>query len=387
MSSEEAGHGGLFGPAVPPPPSSRGETPAQQLRGAASQGGEGGKAPSAARQAATAGRGRDGSAPAAAPAPREEAQPPSFAPASRSERARRDREARSGRRGAHGLVHSSSSRGSDPEPAPRPAPAPEHAPSSAGRRPPLSASAPKDDPAPQIPPTTPSGLKRFLPSSPRAALSVLVVTLASGLLFAISASAASSAMHSDSDLIGLVRSSQDEVAALDEQVSGLKAQLDGYSTPSEPQAPTVPALADQQVRGPGVTITLTDAPPESLAKGATPNDLVIHQQDIEDVMNALWNGGAEAMTVQDVRVTGRTVIRCVGNVILVDGESFSPPYVIKAIGDPAQLRRRVDENPRIVNYKNYVALYGLGWEMTSEDELVLPAANTKSTNSYAQVVD
>mgnify|MGYP000848611432 FL=1 len=224
-------------------------------------------------------------------------------------------------------------------------------------------------------------------SSLRKGISVLVVTLASGLLFTISASLAKTAPHSDSDLIGLVRTSQAEVGALEEQVLGLKAEIDSYTKASEQPAATVPALASQAVRGPGVTITLTDAPPDSLARGAAPNDLVIHQQDIEDVMNALWNGGAEAMTVQDIRVTGRTVIRCIGNVILVDGDSFSPPYVIKAIGDPAQLRRKVDENPRIVNYKTYVTLYGLGWEMTTEDELRLPAASADSTNSYAQVVD
>lgn len=383
MSSEEAGPGASGGPAVPPPPGSSARTPAEQLRRETSHGGEDGKAsaPRAAREEAHEG-GREGSSPDAGSAPRTRAHPPSFAPPSRAERARADRQARSGSKDAHGLIRRAASR------EPLPAPAPQRVPSSPRRTtPPNPAEPPNPEASPNPGPAAPSALRRLLPSSPRAALSVLVVTLASGLLFAISASAASSALHSDSDLIGLVRTSQDEVAALDEQVSGLKAQLDAYSNPSEKPASTVPALAAQPVRGPGVTITLTDAPPESLARGATPNDLVIHQQDIEDVMNALWNGGAEAMTVQDVRVTGRTVIRCIGNVILVDGESFSPPYVVKAIGDPAQLRRKVEENPRIVNYKTYVALYGLGWEMTSEDELVLPAANTKSTNSYAQVVD
>ena len=64
-------------------------------------------------------------------------------------------------------------------------------------------------------------------------------------------------------------------------------------------------------------------------------------------MNALWAGGAEAMTVQGVRITNRTVIRCIGNVILVDGTSYSPPYVIQAIGDPDTLRATVTANPRI----------------------------------------
>lgn len=93
------------------------------------------------------------------------------------------------------------------------------------------------------------------------------------------------------------------------------------------------------------------------------------------------------MSVQGVRVTGRTVIRCIGNVILVDGQSFSPPYRISAIGDPDELRTKVDQDRRIVNYKAYVALYGLGWDMSVEDEILLPEASTNTVNSYAQVVD
>ncbi len=234
------------------------------------------------------------------------------------------------------------------------------------------------------------GWSRFLPSSPRAVASVLVVTLASGMLFTISAETnrTSAGAPTDTGILSLVRSAQKDVSALDSQVSGLRREVDSYGTSASTEATaSVPALATQPVTGPGVTITLTDANLETIPDGATANDLVIHQQDIEDVMNALWNGGAEAMTVQGVRVTGRTVIRCIGNVILVDGESFSPPYVIEAIGDPAQLRAKVDANPRIVNYKAYVALYGLGWDMRTNDKLEIPAATAKTTNSYAQVVD
>ena len=62
-------------------------------------------------------------------------------------------------------------------------------------------------------------------------------------------------------------------------------------------------------------MTLSDAPTDSIPDNVNPNDLVIHQQDIDDVMNAMWEGGAEAMTVQGVRIAPRTVVRCIGNVI------------------------------------------------------------------------
>ncbi len=105
------------------------------------------------------------------------------------------------------------------------------------------------------------------------------------------------------------------------------------------------------------------------------------------MMNALWSGGAEAMTVQDVRITSRTVVRCIGNVILIDGTSFSPPYRISAIGDPLALREALDVNPQIINYKAYVALYGLGWKLESSDHLDLPAAAPDAAVKYAQVME
>ena len=53
------------------------------------------------------------------------------------------------------------------------------------------------------------------------------------------------------------------------------------------------------VSGPAVTVTLDDAPSSVAANGIEPDLLVVHQQDIQAVVNALWSGGAEAMTIQN----------------------------------------------------------------------------------------
>ena len=217
---------------------------------------------------------------------------------------------------------------------------------------------------------------------------VLAVTIASGLLFSVSSLNERKNPAGTSDLATLVRTRQAQVAVLDSEVAALDAQVQGFSSTSASAAPhedAFTALSTRPVSGPGVQITLSDAPPGRIPAGATPNDLVIHQQDIEDTMNALWAGGAEAMTVQGVRITSRTVIRCIGNVILVDGTSFSPPYVIQAIGDPATLRATVTANPRMVNYQAYVTKYGLGWDMQTKGSLSFAPATTPLTVNYATV--
>ena len=222
---------------------------------------------------------------------------------------------------------------------------------------------------------------------PRAAAAILAVTIAAGALFSVSFLNNRRNPASGGALEDLVRARQDSVASLEAQNRDLQSQIDQYAGQSGARAAstTVPALAASPVVGPGVEITLTDAPADQAPEGASPNDLVIHQQDIEDTMNALWAGGAEAMTVQGVRITNRTVIRCIGNVILVDGTSFSPPFVIQAIGDPDTLRATVTANPRMVNYQAYVSKYGLGWDMQTKDSLSFAPATTSLTVNYATV--
>ena len=222
----------------------------------------------------------------------------------------------------------------------------------------------------------------------RHAVAVLAVTIASGLLFSVSSLNERKNPAGTSNLATLVRTRQAQVSTLDNEVSSLDAQVQSFSSAPQSGSPDEDAFTARStspVSGPGVQITLSDAPPGQIPAGATPNDLVIHQQDIEDTMNALWAGGAEAMTVQGVRITNRTVIRCIGNVILVDGTSFSPPFVIQAIGDPDTLRATVTANPRMVNYQAYVSKYGLGWDMQTKDSLSFAPATTSLTVNYATV--
>ena len=92
--------------------------------------------------------------------------------------------------------------------------------------------------------------------------------------------------------------------------------------------------------GPAVTVTLSDAPKAEVDRAVkdgktTADQLVVHQQDIQAVVNALWSGGAEAMTLQKQRVVSTTGIKCVGNTVVLHGVPYAPPYVITAVGDVA----------------------------------------------------
>ena len=127
----------------------------------------------------------------------------------------------------------------------------------------------------------------------------------------------------------------------------------------------------EPVHGPGLTVTLNDAQRDAngrFPRDASPDDLVVHQQDIQAVLNALWSAGAEAIQMQDQRIIATSVPRCVGNTLLLNGRTYSPPYRLTAIGDAAAMQTALAAAPLMILYKQYVVRFGLGYtEQVSPD--------------------
>lgn len=143
------------------------------------------------------------------------------------------------------------------------------------------------------------------------------------------------------------------------------------------------------VHGPGVTVTLDDAPESTVQSveesGEYPLDaLVIHQQDIQAVVNALWAGGAEAISIKDVRIISTTGIRCVGNTVILHGVYYSPPYTIKAIGGIDELEASLAGNDYVRGIIKGARDYDLGYDVEPSADLEIPAFNGSPTVKYAE---
>jgi uncharacterized protein YlxW (UPF0749 family) len=118
------------------------------------------------------------------------------------------------------------------------------------------------------------------------------------------------------------------------------------------------------VRGTAIRVTLNDAAHEAgatLPPGVSADDLVVHQQDVQAVVNALWAGGAEAMTIMNQRVIGTSAVRCVGNTLLLQGQVYSPPFVITAVGNQNAMQAALSTSKAVRVYRQYVAALGLGY--------------------------
>ena len=184
----------------------------------------------------------------------------------------------------------------------------------------------------------------------------------------------------NTDLVSLVQSQSRRNADLARQVSEVRTQVDALSA-GENRDPGLQARLDQAtaaaaftaMTGPALTVTLDDAPETVAADGIDPDLLVVHQQDIQAVVNALWSGGAEAMTIQGQRVISTTGVKCVGNTVVLHGIPYAPPYVISALGDPAALRAALNGSEPHRIYQQYVAAYGLVYEEKAVARAEFPA--------------
>ncbi|MCB1263362.1 MAG: DUF881 domain-containing protein [Mycobacterium sp.] len=205
---------------------------------------------------------------------------------------------------------------------------------------------------------------------------VPVVCLLAGLLLASAhgVSGGGEIRSSDSPrLVDLVRAAQGSVDRLSAERGALAARID--TTHGAHAGSALAAIQNRAAalgadagldpaRGPGIVVTLTDAQRDAdgrFPRDASPDDLVVHQQDVEAVLNALLSAGAEAVQMQDQRIIATSAPRCVGNTLLLNGRTYSPPYVVTAIGDADAMQAALADSPVLRLYKQYVVRFGLGY--------------------------
>ena len=58
---------------------------------------------------------------------------------------------------------------------------------------------------------------------------------------------------------------------------------------------------------------------------------LVHEEDLLQVVNELFNAGAEAIAINGQRIVGQSTIICDGNIIRVNGERVTVPIKIEAI--------------------------------------------------------
>jgi len=177
---------------------------------------------------------------------------------------------------------------------------------------------------------------------------------------------------------------RDELAA---EVEALRQQqLLSVKTQNEYQA-LAERLEQAQIHagllplmGPGVTVVMADSSLPVTA-GENPNNFIIHDEDVLRVVNELQAAGAEAISINGQRVTGRTEIRCTGPVVTINGVRTAPPLNIVAIGNPDELERAITMKGGIAESLRF---WGIQITVKKESLVRVPAYTARLRLDYAQ---
>ncbi len=149
------------------------------------------------------------------------------------------------------------------------------------------------------------------------------------------------------------------------------------------------------VEGPGVLVTLSDGysaddtnkPPAANSGDAGNNPLttedIIHDQDILRVVNELYAAGAEAVSINNLRMVSTSSVRCVGNTVLIDGTRIASPIKIRALGDSDTLLGALRMPGGIVDELRSVNPKMITLEPVKN--MTLPAYSGSTSRRYAKV--
>ncbi|MEO8750380.1 MAG: DUF881 domain-containing protein [Allobranchiibius sp.] len=232
----------------------------------------------------------------------------------------------------------------------------------------------------------------------RWAVAVPVAAVGAGAIFGISAatSQGTDLRPATRNLVQVVRNGDRTVQEKAAEVKALQASVNALTAARAPGSAKIAALRRQgdaiaaragmtTVRGSAVSVTLDDShrDPSTLPADTDPNWLLVHQQDVQGVVNALWRGGATAMTIMDQRVISTSAVRCVGNTLLLQGRVYSPPFTITAMGDQSRLRSALTQDDAVSNFRDYVSLVGLGYAVRDLDAKSFPAYDGSTQLRYA----
>jgi uncharacterized protein YlxW (UPF0749 family) len=218
-------------------------------------------------------------------------------------------------------------------------------------------------------------------------LAAVVTGILFVLLFKSTGGLNGTTVSTETALPNLVQTEQENQQLANENEK-LKQELAKYD-----QGQNASVLANQQLQdaqknagltslsGPGLRITLDDSTYQAGEEDS--QNYVIHEAYIRQLVNILWNGGAEAIAVNNQRITSTTEVFCSGSYIQINGTRQMTPYVIEAIGDPRNLQSALNFYYVWDQLGDFQKQYGITRSLEVLDSITVPAGKSK-TFRYAE---
>ena len=135
------------------------------------------------------------------------------------------------------------------------------------------------------------------------------------------------------------------------------------------------------LKGPGVVVTVNDSQVKPKA-GENPNLYVIHDDDLLRLLNELRAAGAEALASNNERLRDGAEVRGAGPTVSVNNTRFTPPYEIRAIGDPQTLESALRLRGGVVETLKF---WGISVDVKKKDSVEIPAYKGTRHFEYAKL--
>ena len=175
--------------------------------------------------------------------------------------------------------------------------------------------------------------------------------------------------------IGALRSATDgleaEAARRSEATQRLRSQVDDLRL----RAGLTP------LHGPGVTVELVSGRPGAAPEGQS--GWLVGFQDIQDVVQVLFEGGAEGVAVNGHRITPASAFAGSGMAVVIDQAPVTSPFHVAAVGNRNQMEQLLNDPSRLGDLRNRQRQYGIQLSWSGSPDLSLPAYDLAVQSGYA----
>ncbi len=180
---------------------------------------------------------------------------------------------------------------------------------------------------------------------------------------------------------------RNQIASVRADLRGLEAQQAARSEATRRLQQEVDALRVQggltELRGPGVTVEMASGHPGMNPLVQSP--WTVSFQDIDDVVQVLFEGGAEGVAINGRRITPASSFSGSGSAVVVDqGPPLTSPFHLVAVGNQGGMRQMLADPSRLGDLRNRQRQYGVQLSWSGQPDLTLPAYDAALPVTYAR---
>jgi len=191
---------------------------------------------------------------------------------------------------------------------------------------------------------------------------------------------------------------ESEQVDLKRSLAEARAQLDQLQTTSAQEKAQLgditSAIAAEHIgaglvplEGQGVIAVFQDSTAPAVPPNEDPNNYILHDYMLRDVLSTLWAGGAEAVSLNGERVLATTSVYCVGTTIICNATRLSPPYEVHAIGNPDALATALQSSSQMQQFNLRAQIYDLPIVIRKEAKVAVPAYTGAFALKFAHPAD